>query len=224
MVYLSQACVVVPVYQDDTALSKLLSQVAHRISCVVVDGGCSNRTREIVQGAGAQYLHCTSSRGEQIALGVSNTDAPWIWILHVDTVLCSEVIASIEKVVTENVPCWGRFDVDIPGVAVVARLMNWRSRLTKICTGDQGMFVHRSLIDSVGGIPAQPLMEDIELSSRLRAKHSNQFVTLPGIIVSSPRRWQTNGVIRTIISMWWYRLRYYFGASAAALYRDYYGG
>jgi hypothetical protein len=85
------------------------------------------------------------------------------------------------------------------------------------------MFFHRGALESIGGYPALPLMEDIEVSKRL--KHSKApFYALPGQITSSPRRWVQNGVLSTILTMWWCRLRYYFGVSADALYAAYYGG
>ena len=105
---------------------------------------------------------------------------------------------------------------------MVAALMNRRSALTGICTGDQGIFVHRALLDAVAGMPRQPLMEDIELSRRLRRLARPQ--RLRGPLRASARRWLSRGPVRTILSMWAFRLRYWLGASPERLAREYYGG
>jgi hypothetical protein len=99
--------------------------------------------------------------------------------------------------------------------------MNLRSCLTAICTGDQGMFVHRDLLAAVGGMPGQPLMEDIELSRRL--KRVRRPRCRREVIGTSARRWLRRGVLRTILSMWRFRLRYWLGADPAQLAREYYG-
>ena len=107
-------------------------------------------------------------------------------------------------------------------LGLVAWLMNWRSRLTRICTGDQAMFFATGILSEVGGFPAQPLMEDIELSKRLK-RSSGVFMAPKLAVRASPRRWRQRGVLRTIGHMWWMRLRYFFGASPGALYVAYYG-
>ena len=184
---------------------------------VVVDGAGSAATQTIVTDSGADYLQNERGRGRQIAQGVRLAEA-WILILHADSTvnlaMRDELVA-----VMDGLPAWGRFNVTIPGHRLIATSMNWRSSLTKICTGDQGMFFHRDLIDQ---FPDQPLMEDIELSRRLKRMHSERFQALRAYITTSPRRWRQRGVVRTVVTMWWYRLRYYFGTSANVLYAEYY--
>lgn len=102
---------------------------------------------------------------------------------------------------------------------VVARMMNLRSRLTGIATGDQAIFVRREDFFAVGGFPVQPLMEDIELSRRLKARSAP--VCLAQRVATSGRRWEANGVWRTIFLMWSLRLRYWLGAPAATLAKVY---
>ena len=118
---------------------------------------------------------------------------------------------------------WGRFDVRIDGrpwmLAVVAALMNRRSRWTGIATGDQAIFVRRAVFDQVGAYPDQPLMEDIELSRRLRA--IGRPACLRARVTTSGRRWETRGVWRTIVLMWRLRWRYWRGESAEALAQAY---
>ena len=99
--------------------------------------------------------------------------------------------------------------------------MSWRSAASGIATGDQGIFVHRELLDLVGGIPKQPLLEDVELCRRLRRLAKPVVMSEP--LVTSARRWQRDGITRTIMLMWWLRFRYFMGADPQALARHYYG-
>ncbi|MGH1450599.1 MAG: TIGR04283 family arsenosugar biosynthesis glycosyltransferase, partial [Pseudomonadaceae bacterium] len=119
---------------------------------------------------------------------------------------------------------WGRFDVRLapssPTLRLVAWMMNQRSRLTGICTGDQAIFVRRDLFNRLGGYAAIPLMEDIELSKRLKRISPPACIRQP--LTTSSRRWQTRGVLRTIVLMWWLRLQYWAGVSPAKLVKKYY--
>lgn len=127
---------------------------------------------------------------------------------------------------------WGRFDVRLDSsggslysrcmLGIIGQMMNWRSSLTGICTGDQGLLIDRRLFEQVGGFPAIPLMEDIDISNRLKRLAGYPARLRPVLVVSS-RRWLQHGVWRTILSMWWFRLRYFLGASPQQLHDAYYG-
>jgi rSAM/selenodomain-associated transferase 2 len=145
--------------------------------------------------------------------------------LHADTRLPANADAVLLRALEDSASVWGRFDVRIatkrPILRVVACMMNLRSRVTGICTGDQAIFVRRAAFTSVGGYPPLALMEDIALSSRLR--QISRPLVLPAAVVTSARRWEQHGVLRTIVLMWWLRLRYFLGASPARLARIYDG-
>ncbi|MBL4834068.1 MAG: glycosyltransferase family 2 protein [Pseudomonas sp.] len=123
-------------------------------------------------------------------------------------------------------PVWGRFDVQLspssPTLRLVAWMMNHRSRLTGICTGDQALFVRRDLFNQLGGYADIPLMEDIELSKRLKRLSPPACIHQP--LTTSSRRWQSQGVLRTVALMWWLRLQYWAGVSPAKLVEKYYPG
>jgi len=106
-------------------------------------------------------------------------------------------------------------------LAAVALPRNRPYALSRICTGDQGLFAHRGLLDAIGGVPRLPLMEDIELSKRLRRLARPRRAG--SALCASGRRWQRHGLARTVLTMWWLRARYALGASAERLYREYYG-
>lgn len=143
--------------------------------------------------------------------------------LHVDTRLPDGADSLIAQALRTRP--WGRFDVQIEGrhpmLRMVAAMMNLRSRITGIATGDQAMFMSRAAFEQAGGFPAQPLMEDIELSTRLR--RIGRPACLAACVVTSGRRWERDGAWRTILLMWRLRFAYWRGAPPADLHRRYYG-
>ena len=108
-----------------------------------------------------------------------------------------------------------------PVFRIIEKMMNWRSCLTQVATGDQGIFVRRALFEEIGGFPEIPLMEDIAISKLLR-RHGRGACIHVRLMVSS-RRWESRGLFQTVLLMWWLRLRYVFGADPADLHRTYYG-
>ena len=216
--------VVVPVLDDAAALRELLQTLqATPFEIVVVDGGSKDDSAAVAQEFQATLVCSAASRGGQLDAGVRAAGGELIWMLHADA-RPSELNIDEIRGMGMAPPAWGRFDVhldDSPSLRVVAASMNLRSALSGICTGDQGIFVHRHLLWAVGGVPRQPLMEDVELSKRLRRLvRPRRAATL---LATSPRRWRSRGVAATVAAMWRLRLRYAFGATPEALYRSYYG-
>jgi rSAM/selenodomain-associated transferase 2 len=141
--------------------------------------------------------------------------------LHADTRLPHEADQMICGELQHSGRTWGRFDVQFSGGALplIAAAMNLRSRLTGIATGDQAMFVTRTVFEKVGGFREIPLMEDIALSKKL--KRLSRPLCLRAKVTTSARRWQTRGIVRTVMLMWRLRLAYYFGATPDRLARLY---
>ena len=213
-----------PVLHDDTHLKVLLNWLAeHQLAAIVVDGAASDVTQGLVT-APHEYIAHPPGRGMQIACGVAAANVSWIWVLHADGLPSSAAVSQLGGLIEADEPRWGRFNVKIQGLALIAHMMNLRSRFSRICTGDQGMFFHAGLLQEIGGFPEQPLMEDIEVSRRLKAVASSAFVALSATVETSPRRWRQAGVIRTVLSMWVFRWRYFFGADPVVLARAYYRG
>ena len=215
--------VVVPILDDDLQLKELLPELSGALSeIVIIDGGESELAQQLAAHHGAVYLRCCPSRGGQIAKGVEVASKEIIWVLHVDAYNLVHPISRLKEICESRLAIWGRFDVEMPGLRCVPRLMNIRSRLTKICTGDQGIFFSRTLIEKIGGFPSQSLMEDVEASRCLKQKFPDAFVACREKLGASDHRWLTNGLVRTIFHMWWYRILYFFGVSPSTLYRKYY--
>ena len=226
-------CVVIPLLNDAAALRRLLADLREHAEgwpVLVVDGGSSDGgaalAKELAQGRGDGVVLSKPGRGHQLRLGAERAierGHDWLWFLHADSRISRRLVQAIGRIADR--PAWGRcdvaFDTDDWRMRMVATAMNLRSAATHICTGDQGMFVHRRLLTAAGGVPEQPLMEDIELSKRLRRVGRPIRVRTP--IVTSARRWQQGGVLATVLTMWAFRARYHLGESAETLAREYYG-
>lgn len=158
-------------------------------------------------------------RAYQMNTAAQLSDADILWFVHADTTLPK----SAAKSLTEQPQGWGRFDVRFPsnGISMnlVAFMMNLRSAISGICTGDQAIFVSRDLFDNVGGYPNIALMEDIALSKRLLK--FTRPTRIRTTVITSARRWEKNGYIRTIGLMWVLRFLYWLGVAPDTLARHY---
>jgi rSAM/selenodomain-associated transferase 2 len=219
--------VIVPILDELAVLPRLMEHLAElrQQGCEVllVDGGSSDGSVEMARAGGFSVLERQPGRGRQMNAGASAASGDILLFLHADTRLPEGAIFRVRCALESGRSVWGRFDVRIDGrssiLAVVAAMMNGRSRLTGIATGDHAMFVRRDVFVTIGGFPEQPLMEDIEISRRLR-RHSWP-IRIASRVVTSGRRWEQCGVWQTILLMWWLRFAYWCGASATALARRY---
>ena len=221
--------IVIPVFNDAQWLTRLLQRLlefrnasAISVEIIVVDGGSSDNSVDAARAQGARLVLSQPNRGLQMREGARVARAPWLWFLHADSSIGAQ---SLEYLLSLSEPGWGRFDIELSNGSRLLRLVTWfmnrRSRLTGICTGDQGIFVHADLLERVGGVPSQPLMEDIELSKRLNVV--SPPLIPPIRLHTSARRWEQEGVWRTIWLMWCLRWRYWRGVSPETLAREYYG-
>ena len=201
-----------------------LRALALDATIIVADGGSEDDTCQAAQSLADLIIQTQAGRAHQMNAGAFSIDQPvqYLLFLHADTRLTQDAARQLESALMSEA-VWGRFDVQITGTSwmlpIVARLMNWRSRLTGIATGDQAIFVRRDVFDSIGGFARQPLMEDIELSKRLL--QIARPTCLKGPAITSGRRWESRGVWRTIFLMWRLRYRYWRGESADDLARQY---
>lgn len=219
--------IIVPVLNEGEGISDSLAALAPLrewgAAVIVVDGGSADETIRNALPLGDLVLTSRRGRAAQMNAGAAATDAGILLFLHADTRLPPEAGRLICDGLARTARPWGRFDVAISGahpmLAVVAALMNARSRLTGIATGDQAIFMTRAAFDAIGGFPDLPLMEDIEASRRL--KRLSPPLCLAARAQTSGRRWEARGLWRTIFLMWSLRLRWFLGADAAALARAY---
>ena len=193
------------------------------VEVIVVDGGSSDQTIALAQDLAEQVFTSPAGRAVQMNAGAAQAKHGVLLFLHGDTLLPQETISLLQQAIDIGAH-WGRFDVQFDSAAkrfrALAYMMNGRSRLTGICTGDQGIFVRRDIFEQVGGYAPIALMEDIELSRRLRRLQSPFIIRRP--VITASRRWQRAGYWSTVWLMWSLRWRYFFGASPETLARIYY--
>ena len=190
---------------------------------IVVDGGSTDGTCDIASGHADRILSSPKGRALQMNAGAREARGEVLLFLHADTRIPHESFQAFLEGFPSSRRAWGRFDVRLSGsrrmLRVVETMMNVRSRLSGIATGDHGIFVRRETFEKIGGYPEIPLMEDVAISRRLK-RESRPFRPR-GRIVTSSRRWEENGILRTILLMWRLRLAYALGADPGDLARSY---
>lgn len=190
---------------------------------VFVDGGSSDESRQILTEAGVVWLAAERGRSAQMNAGAAICRSDVLLFLHADTLIDSGHIGAVREAMEDADTVGGRFDVRLSADQAAFRVISWfinmRSRLSRISTGDQAMFVRRAVFRRLGGFPEQPLMEDIALSKQL--KRLGDIACLRRQVTTSARRWQSHGMIRTVLLMWRLRLLYWLGVPAERLARHY---
>ena len=224
--------VVVPVLNEATAIESTLARLAalrmRGARVIVVDGGGTDATAALAIRHSDQVLQSARGRAQQMNAGARaaiDGGADVLLFVHADSELPDSADQLIDAALRTSGRVWGRFDVRIDGQApmlrVVSAMMNLRSRLTGICTGDQAIFVTRAAFEQLAGFAPIDLMEDVEFSKR--AKAISWPAAVSARVVTSGRRWQRHGIWRTIVLMWRFRLAYFFGTDPQRLaqrYRD----
>jgi rSAM/selenodomain-associated transferase 2 len=223
--------VIVPVLNEERTIADALARLAplraRGTVVVVVDGGSSDTTVARARAAADHVLVAPRGRALQMNAGarhaLADPSIDTLLFLHADTRLPDDADRAVRAACAGRPSAWGRFDVRIESAApllrLVATMMNLRSRVTGICTGDQCLFATRALFEDLGGYADLPLMEDIEFSRR--ARRVARPIALRARVTTSGRRWQRHGIVRTVLLMWRLRLAYFLGADPARLAADY---
>ena len=217
--------IVIPVLNEAAIIGPALQALeplrARGAEVIVADGGSRDSTAQLARPFADQVIATPRGRGAAMNAGATAGTGDLQLFLHADTTLPYHADDLIERALMHR--CWGRFDVRIAGrhplLRIVGRMISLRSRLTGVATGDQAMFVTREAFEAVGRFPDLPLMEDIALSQELKRLCRPSCIGTP--IITSGRRWEQYGVVRTIVLMWQLRLAYYLGVAPALLARRY---
>ncbi len=220
---------IVPALNEQSIIRKTLSDLRNlsgqiQIEVVVVDGGSQDQTVTLAEPLCDQLLSSSPGRALQMNRGAAVAKGEWLLFLHADTQLPENFMALWQEQVVSGERCWGRFDIRLSGdqrtFRLIEKVINLRSRLSGIATGDQGIFIQRELFEQVGGFASIPLMEDIEICKRL--KKTGRPLCLRSRVVTSSRYWEQRGIWTTIMLMWKLRFLYFFGVSPQRLVEQYY--
>jgi rSAM/selenodomain-associated transferase 2 len=207
--------IIVPVLNEAAIIVAALRALGAEI--IVADGYSRDGTARLAKPFADRVITVRHGRGAAMNAGATLGSGDALLFLHADTTLPDNADRLIDAALARR--AWGRFDLRIAGshplLTVIARMINWRSRLTGIATGDQAIFVTRHAFEAGGGFPDLPLMEDIAISRRLKRRCRPYCIATPA--VTSGRRWERHGVLRTILLMWRLRLSYYLGVEPALL-------
>ena len=226
--------VIIPVLHEQERISGLIEhlkgqgargkgQEKHGFEIIVVDGDQQGSTIATIVDHEVIGITATKGRGNQLAAGAEVATGSIILMLHADTLLPDGGLQAVTGAVANGAD-WGAFRLGIDSPELAYRMIEWfvdlRCKLFALPYGDQAIFVTRTSLESIGGIPLLPLMEDVELARRLR-KTGKRFTLLPQRVQTSPRRWQKDGILRRTLKNWLLLVRYLTGADPASLARRY---
>ena len=226
---------IIPVLNEIELLPELVRQIEalNPEQAIIVDGGSEDGSWEWLQehwlapSTSRVLLVATTGRAQQMNAGAQAAEQDVLLFLHADTQLPSNAKELLVNAVFGNnlERFWGRFDVRFSStkhrnaMRVIAYFINLRSRVSRVATGDQAIFVSRLLFNQIQGFDDIEIMEDVALSKKLRRIAKPQCMR--ATVTSSARRWEHNGVISTVIQMWLYRLAFVLGVEPARLKRGY---
>ena len=219
--------IIIPVYNEAKNISALLRRLrdyrfqGHEV--IVVDGGSRDNSFDCAMGLVDKLLMSKQGRALQMNVGAEQAEGDILLFLHADTHLPMDADKLIANVINKD-KIWGRFDVSLSGehrfFRIIETMINLRSCITGVATGDQAIFVKRSIFEQSGAYPEIKLMEDIALSKQLKS-HGKPACINERVITSS-RKWEDNGIVKTVLLMWRLRLLYFLGVSPEKLSSLYY--
>jgi len=218
--------ILVPSFNEAAVLPEQLPMfeaLAEHAEVIFCDGGSSDGSWEMLQATGFHCVQSAAGRALQMNTAAKYATGDVLLFVHIDTHLGAEHLRAMQHGMHDKSVVGGRFDVRLSGehpmFRVIESMINLRSRWSKISTGDQCQFVQRDVFEKIGGFPHQALMEDVEFSKRL--KSMGKITCLREVVETSSRRWEKNGIFKTIGLMWKLRFLYWRGVSAERLAKMY---
>ena len=217
--------IIIPVRNEASHLPSLLNALQKRKSdhteVIVVDGCSEDDTLNVICQRKNRILRSEPGRAQQMNTGARHAKGKYLWFLHAD----SKVDFDFESIIESGLKNkkWGWFNVRLSNTKIIFRviesMMNYRSKITSVATGDQGIFIHKNIFIEQGLFPSIALMEDVKFSKKIRSSESPFISDTP--LETSARRWEEDGPIRTIFKMWTLRLLFFLGASPNWLNKQY---
>ena len=217
--------IIIPTLNEEATIQTLLQQLqtyrqqGHEV--IVVDGGSNDETISISKPLADKVISSEAGRAMQMNAGAAQSENEVLWFLHADTLIPSTAVENIQQALNKN--DWGRFNIKLSGshflFRIIESMINIRSCISGVATGDQGIFVNKKTFESIGCYSAVPLMEDVELSKKL--KKVSKPVCIKEKLTTSSRRWEQKGILSTVLLMWRLRFLYWLGVSATKLATQY---
>ena len=217
--------IIIPVRNEASHLPSLLNALQKRKSdnteVIVVDGCSEDDTPNVICHKKNRILHSEPGRAQQMNTGARHAKGKYLWFLHAD----SKVDFDFENIIESGLKNkkWGWFNVRLSNTKIIFRviesMMNYRSKITSVATGDQGIFIHKNIFIEQGLFPSIALMEDVKFSKKIRSSESPFISDTP--LETTARRWEEDGPIRTVFKMWTLRLLFFLGASPNWLNKQY---
>lgn len=217
--------IIIPVLNEADCLDQTLKNLLHRqwvkdhCEIIVSDGGSHDGSLEIVRRHPCKLIHSDVGRARQMNTASRNARGQVLLFLHADSILpdnIGDLIASEKD--------WGffrlRLSADSFAYRIIETAINLRTRISKVAGGDQCLFFRRRFFEALGGYPEIPLMEDIAISKKARQLAAPLIIE--SAVISSSRRWQQQGIVKTVLLMWSLRLAFWLGVNPARLHRIYY--
>ena len=217
--------IIIPVLNEERTIATTLADLdrVEAAEVMVVDGGSTDRTTAVVRTTPARLVVSPRGRATQMNTGARQAAGDVLLFLHADTRLPAGAGRDIQECIADARCVGGRFDIRLdstrPLLRLVGLMISLRSRLTRVATGDQAIFVRRAVFERLGGFPERPLMEDVAFSRTL--KKAGRIACLRARVTSSARRWEKHGAVRTILLMWALKLLFLAGVPPARLKRLY---
>lgn len=215
--------IIIPALNEEDAIVEMLAslqplrQAGHEL--IVVDGGSDDQTLQLAEPLVDHAIESPAGRARQMNSGAALAAREILLFLHADTRLPDDAAHQIDAALNRTMKVWGRFDVRLSGrhfmFRVIERMINLRSCISGVATGDQAIFVRRGVFELFGGYAEIPLMEDVELAKSLRSISRPCCINSP--VVTSSRRWEEYGIIKTIWLMWRLRFLYFIGVDPQRL-------
>jgi len=219
------ASIIIPVFNESSELGSTLEKLTQSlqgnfdIEIILSDGGSTDNSPEIAKHYPCRVINTSTGRASQMNTASAQARGDWLVFLHAD----SELPDNWQDQLRQSNQ-WGFFPVKLSAehwpLRIVESLINLRSRLSKVATGDQGLYFRRSFFEELGGYPDIPIMEDVAISKLARQKTAPSIGIYP--VMTSSRRWQQHGIIKTVFLMWSLRLAYFLGIDPVRLHRIYY--
>ena len=218
--------VVVPMLNEERAIGPALAALrsgASTAEIIVVDGGSSDRSVEIARGSPVCLLEAKRGRARQMNVGAAAAHGDVLAFVHADTLVPPTFADDIQNALNDRAIVGGRFDLELDDRAFVCHALGWlinfRSRIMRSATGDQAIFVRRGVFDRLGGFPEIELCEDVDFARRMR--RAGAVACLRAKVVTSARRWRSDGILRTVLRMWTIKSLFLAGVSPLWLKRHY---